>query len=159
MATEATEAPSKPMSVAELAEIANKLKQCRDQLAKEYEREPSNEELAEEMNLPLSTIEGVLRSTAKAVAEDEAPEDEAPEEEAADPYENMIQKRLAVLEEQYEAFEKPDYLKEDESKIVPFIMVSIAELYTRQDIIMDKLYYKDLNIDEDLNIKPDDGGE
>lgn len=154
MATEATEAPSKPMSVADLAEIANKLKQCRDQLAKEYEREPSNEELADEMKLPLSTIEGVLRSTAKAVTEEEA----APKD-GKDPYENMIQNRLAALEEQYEQFEKPDYIKEGESKVVPFIMVLIAELYVRQDIIMDKIYYKDLHLDEDLNIKSDDGGE
>mgnify|MGYP003976350875 FL=1 len=71
-----------------------------------------------------------------------------------DGYEQMIQDRLSMLQESYNQFEKPGYLGDDESKIVPFIMLTLSELYVRQDIIMDKIYAKDVaDFDEDLNIK------
>tara|TARA_B100000902_G_C26868646_1_gene696644 strand:+ start:97 stop:399 length:303 start_codon:yes stop_codon:yes gene_type:complete len=78
-------------------------------------------------------------------------------EEKIDPYESMIQDRLAMLQEQYNQFERPEYLEDEESKIVPFIMIMLSELFVRQDIIMDKMYARDLpDLDEDLNIKEDD---
>ena len=66
----------------------------------------------------------------------------------------MIQNRLAALEEQYEQFEKLHHKEGDYKLFIRWIMES-----ARQDIIMDKIYYKNLHIDEDLNIKSDDGGE
>lgn len=87
----------------------------------------------------------------------EKPATKEEEEPQLDAYESMIQDRLSMLQEQYNQFEKPDYLSEDESKIVPFIMMTLSELFVRQDIMMDKIYAQDAanmpHIDEDLNIK------
>lgn len=55
------------------------------------------------------------------------------------PYEEMVGKRLDMLKHQYEEYPRPDYLEEGESKLVPFLMTSMAELFVRSDIVMDNI--------------------
>jgi hypothetical protein len=55
------------------------------------------------------------------------------------PYEDMVGKRLDMLKHQFEEYPRPDYLEEGESKLVPFLMTSMAELFVRSDIVMDNI--------------------
>lgn len=55
------------------------------------------------------------------------------------PYEQMISRRLEMLKQQYTDYPRPDYLEEGESKLVPFLLTCIAELFVRSDIVMDNI--------------------
>lgn len=71
----------------------------------------------------------------------EKPEAKEPETEdqKITPYEEMVSKRLDMLKHQYADYPRPEYLEEGESKLVPFLMSCIAELFVRSDIVMDNI--------------------
>ena len=62
-----------------------------------------------------------------------------PAEEELSPYEQLVGERLQMLQADYDNFERPDYLEDGQTKLVPFLMSSIAELFVRVDIILDKI--------------------
>ena len=57
-----------------------------------------------------------------------------------DPYESMVRERLQALQADYDQYPNPEHLKEGETKLVPFLMTTIAELYVRMDIVMERMY-------------------
>lgn len=71
----------------------------------------------------------------------EKPEAKEPEtkDQEITPYEEMVSKRLDMLKHQYADYPRPEYLEEGESKLVPFLMSCIAELFVRSDIVMDNI--------------------
>lgn len=61
------------------------------------------------------------------------------EDKETTPYEEMVSKRLDMLKHQYSEYPRPEYLEEGESKLVPFLLTCIAELFVRSDIVMDNI--------------------
>lgn len=61
------------------------------------------------------------------------------EDQETTPYEDMVSKRLEMLKHQYADYPRPDYLEEGESKLVPFLLTCVAELFVRSDIVMDNI--------------------
>jgi hypothetical protein len=69
----------------------------------------------------------------------DAPETTTVDPPKETPYDKLVKHRLEMLHEDYKNYPNPDYLEEGESKLVPFIMSALAELFVRSDIVMDQI--------------------
>ena len=59
------------------------------------------------------------------------------------PYENLVGERLQMLQQDYDSFERPEYLEKGQTKLEPFLMSTIAELFVRVDIMLDRITPED----------------